>query len=925
MSVKKWTLVPFIVAASCILLILYFLTIRQPGKPEVPLRAVPLSTAMLIQVNNLEALMQKSAGQNALFEKLIPIPAVARLNRQMRFLDSLFRHVPETREFLSVSPSYISIHLTGREKLSAMHILTLPPRMNAAKVNEIIGNLVGAKGTLKKRNYEGVDLNEAALLSNTGVDNFAYVVTHNLLIISFSSLLLEDAVNQLIGGGSVADLPGFQEIFETAGKNVDANLFVNFAHFPRLLSSFVSTDYKAEVRSVKNFAAWAELDVNLLTDKLLMNGFVAAPDSAPSLMQALTEHEPAKIGADKVLPASVSAFFVIAFGEAERYFSEYQQYLRNTNQLTTYRNTLSSLTHMYGTDFLQLFISILGHEAGVAFAAIHADSLQTSTYVFMQVKSQAQAREALESVLEKIASAESVSAETYKAVFRLDNETEFPVYRLPVRRMTQKLFGPLFSGLDTHYFTLVDDYLVFSDSYRSLASVVRDFVLSKTLENDRTYRQCRDNLSPRSNLFLYANLGRSAPVFSTYLTAQLAGEWADNLPAFSSVQGFGLQLLNNNGLRYANVLLQHTPGADDHSQTLWESKLDTLAAIKPAFVLNHTTRRNEVFVQDLRNNIYLINQVGRVLWKVQLPEPILSDVFQVDYYKNGKLQLLFSTRNHIYLVDRNGNFVEKYPVKLRAPATAGVAVVDYDRNRDYRLFIPTADNQVYVYTISGQLLPGWKFAGTESEVSRPVSHFRIADKDFVVLGDRFRTYILDRKGNSRITGTPLFPRSPLNGYSLNYPGETGGPSLVTTDTAGIVHFIFFNGEMKTLDVGRFGKNHYFSLVDLQGDGDSELIFADEGRLQVFNLSGQPLFSHRFSSPELTRPQLYQFSARDRMLGLTSPSDNRIYLFDAAGKIYPGFPLQGNTPFSISQFGDTLARFNLVVGSNDHFLYNYRLR
>jgi hypothetical protein len=54
-------------------------------------------------------------------------------------------------------------------------------------------------------------------------------------------------------------------------------------------------------------------------------------------------------------------------------------------------------------------------------------------------------------------------------------------------------------------------------------------------------------------------------------------------------------------------------------------------------------------------------------------------------------------------------------------------------------------------------------------------------------------------------------------------------------------------------------------------------------------------------------------------------ENRIYLFNSDGKLYEGFPLQGNTPFSIGNFGDSLSRFNLVVGSRDNFLYNYRVK
>ena len=82
---------------------------------------------------------------------------------------------------------------------------------------------------------------------------------------------------------------------------------------------------------------------------------------------------------------------------------------------------------------------------------------------------------------------------------------------------------------------------------------------------------------------------------------------------------------------------------------------------------------------------------------------INSEIFQVDYFRNGKLQLLFSTRNELYLIDRNGNFVEKYPVKLRSPATCGLSVFDYDNNRDYRLFIACEDKHIYAYTKEGNL------------------------------------------------------------------------------------------------------------------------------------------------------------------------------------------------------------------------------
>jgi hypothetical protein len=456
--------------------------------------------------------------------------------------------------------------------------------------------------------------------------------------------------------------------------------------------------------------------------------------------------------------------------------------------------------------------------------------------------------------------------------------------------------------------------------------LIHSVILNKTLINDLAFREFKNNLSPRSNLYFYCNLSKGQSVFASYLTEVMGRTWYDYLHVFQKVQITGFQLYSSNKMLYSNFLLKFLSAYNDQTQTIWESKLDTLADFKPVFVMNHQTKQNEVFVQDLKNNIYLINHIGRILWKIQLPEAINSEVFQVDYYRNGKLQLLFSTRNSLYLIDRNGNFVEKYPVRLRSPSTCGLSVFDYDNSRDYRLFIACEDRHVYVYSREGNLLPGWGFDRSESEVNQPVQHFRIGNRDFIVFGDRFRTYILDRKGNVRIDTETYFQRSGRNNYLLYIPRNGAESGIVTTDTTGKVYIIGFNGRSRTLEPDRkFTNDHFFDCRDMNGDGQPEFIYLERRSLIVLKNDMTHLFTYDFDTPVLSRPQFYQFSSTDRKLGVVCRPENRIYLINNTGDLYAGFPLQGNTPFSIGDFGDTLAKFNLVVGSGDNFLYNYRVK
>ena len=568
-----------------------------------------------------------------------------------------------------------------------MHVFQLPPHYHKKKVVDLITRLVINSGTVKLRNYDGIDIYEVALLNESVIKNFSFAVYHDILMISFSAILLEDALRQLIAGESVVTMNGFKEMYATAGKNVDANVFINFQQLPRSFSVLVKPDFKSEVRSIRNFAGWAELDINLLPDLLLMNGFVNPTDSLSSMASLFIKQVPQRITADKILPASIASFLTVSISDPEKYFVDYRSFLRDQGLLTGYNNTLQSLNNAYNTDFPNDFLEIMDNEITLGFDTRNSDADAAGIFFLMRIKSNAQAEEKLKSILTKIAAVESNPYSSYTTNYRLDAQTTYQIYHLPVRKLTAKIFGSLYAVLDEHYFVVLDNYLVFSGSIESIKSLIHSYLLNKTLQNDPAYKEFKNSLTPRSNLCFYCNLSKGQPVFSAYLSSNISQAWKKHQSVFQKIQVLGIQLYANNNMLYSNFLVKYISTYSTTTQTVWESKLDTLTDFKPVFVVNHQTLQNEVFVQDLKNNIYLINQVGRVLWKIQLTEPINSEVFQVDYFRNGKLQLLFSTRSALYLIDRNGNLVERYPVKLRSPATCGLSVFDYEGNRDYRLFI----------------------------------------------------------------------------------------------------------------------------------------------------------------------------------------------------------------------------------------------
>ena len=120
-------------------------------------------------------------------------------------------------------------------------------------------------------------------------------------------------------------------------------------------------------------------------------------------------------------------------------------------------------------------------------------------------------------------------------------------------------------------------------------------------------------------------------------------------------------------------------------------------------------------------------------------------------------------------------------------------------------------------------------------------------------------------------------------------------------------------------------DHFFRIKDINQDGNTEFIYADKNLLEVFDLNGKRLFSFKIKGGSIrSLPDIYEFSSSDLKIGLTDEENNLIYLINSDGTLYDGFPLEGNTRYSIGYFSGFDSRFNLIVGSQNGFLYNYSI-
>lgn len=908
-----------IICLFIVLVALFFILRPRPTNEVTDLRkAIPVDATFIFETHDLQALTYILRDNNQVWNELIAIPDLATADESLAFADSLTSQDPLWMAVARSGNMLLSFHPTKGGKLEFLIVSSLPREANEKRFLEYIHASYPVLG-MDKKNIAGDRIYLLHFPWHGKENTLSLCFLKNILFLSSSSPLIEKALAQVKEDKPLSS--EFARISLTAGKRVPANIYFSFKNMAVFLKGLCHENFTDDVAQWSGLAAWSALDINLKTNAFLLNGFTIPHESVPDLLAVFMKEKPQSFRIGEVLPANTSMFLSMAFGSPVKFRKNMDLYLKSKGLSNKRLGWQDELIQQTGSDPGEVFYPVAEHEVCFVIADFPDLTEAENRFFVMGTTGKSLTEGKLIRFIQDAQALSQEPSQPEKTEEQIDEETVLTVYSLPASQLPAYLFGDLFRGPAFRYAAFYENYLLFGNSPGALRKYVHDNILKKTLSNEVSYKEVTGYLSSEYNFYFYANILHAEALFKKYLTKDLYEAYVQYKDIFRKIRGLGCQFSADSGMLYNNIFLKYSPVYTEEAKTMWESLLDTTVLTKPQFVENHYTGEKEIVVQDALNQVYLINGAGRILWKVRLDEPILSEIFQIDFYRNGKYQLLFSTRNKIHLIDRIGNYVERYPISLRSPATNGMALFDYDRNKDYRIAVACADKKVYLYTKEGTILKDWRFEGAEHEINLPLQHIRLEDKDYLVFSDNRKTYLLDRRGSPRVTMQEPFIKSKNNGFVLedrrNLPAR-----LVTTDEKGTICFLYFTGTMDKVEIKSFSPEHFFDYQDINGDGAREYIFADGNVLEVYRKNKSLLFRMEFGEKITDPPNIYQFAYNDLKIGIVMPLENRIYLVNNDGSVFHGFPLQGRTQFSIGKLKRSGNSFNLIVGNEDNFLLNY---
>lgn len=732
-------------------------------------------------------------------------------------------------------------------------------------------------------------------MANGGLLSLSFV--DGLAIMSSSSKYLEDALSCYAGTGKrLSADENFIKALDASGKKELANVLVDVKSFADIFSSELFED-NCLVKVVGSFDCWLELDI-LEGNPLSFSGFEYPMSDSSRFSTLIKSQSSIEFNVLEMIPERSAAYVLVSYGNP-------QGYEESLGQSKERKERIEAMNKAFGCDAVERFRSLVKREFAYVVADCSSDQ-EKGAYVICGLQSQSAAELELQKML----------PESNGQI--LEDGSSVKVYQMPYDDIAAALFGDLFANCRGNYVCFINNYMVLANSVSDIRSLRSDINLNNTMKASMQHQDFKEKFSTTSSVFAYFSFGRGIEVMKRFFSRQYANDLGQNASAFAGMGACGVQLKRLDEQVYCNVSFANADGAQTAGmETEWETTIGSSLATKPFIVTNHDTGEKEIIIQDKDNKLYLLNSKGQELWHISIDGKIISKIEQVDTYKNGKRQYLFSTSEKIYLVDRLGNNLERFPISLRSKAVAPISVFDYEKNNNYRIAVPCEDRKVYMYDIKGDLLKGWTFDATENIVNSELVHYVLSSEDFIVFHDSYKAYLIARNGSTKMVFQTKFKYSDNNFYC----DSTSSQKFVTTDENGVVRRLFKNGSQDSLKLGDFSARHHFAMKDLDADGRPDYIFTDSTKIFVYAADSRLLFDYDFGAVA-SAPTFYSFGCQTK-IGITT-SDNKIYLLNSNGTLYEGFPLEGETQFSICELNANSGHYDLIVGLSRGRLGNYKI-
>lgn len=552
------------------------------------------------------------------------------------------------------------------------------------------------------------------------------ILQHSVILVSDSDLLIQSAARHLENGISIMDATGFAD----ASSSVSGNdvVFISNAHSKALMSGMFTRAYAGRYPFIADFADWTAIDLTGCDDTGIYADISAvySANDPSCFMNVLEKQQPAVPEISGIIPAYTLSAVSLPISDISAYVSAYQAYVDSRQSLYEFRKKQRDLHTRTGVAPVDFFRKLDVREVARADFRL---GKETASVNLIRIGRQ-------DSLI--FVGTDNKSFEDSSAV----------IHAWPYSSYVSSVFGRIFELKDESCFTYMNGWII-SGSLDAVTHYADDYALEYDLAEYMADAGRSDLLADESVLSAYFSLNAypqgHKDIFKEPVAKALEPVWKDNdyTPVVLSVskdrKGTDISLQ----VQRLAMLKTRAP----------KNERDTVVIVPagPFRVKNSGTGKMNLFYQNQHGAICLQEEGGKGLWGVPFKGKLCGTAHNVDYYSNGKLQILFGAGSSIYLIDRLGHYVNGFPVDLGKPILIGPDVYDFNGTNAYNIMVLHKDNTIEMYNLKGRRPSSWKTITGPDKIKSLPERIVVGGNTFWVVRTSIQTLIYPFGGGDPLT------------------------------------------------------------------------------------------------------------------------------------------------------------------------------
>ena len=746
----------------------------------------------------------------------------------------------------------------------------------------LIQKLRNREYSIQKRVFNDYELYDIKSVNEI----FTFLFYQNLFIGSQSSILIEDVVRVINDKKSSFKLNHLNLFEYVKIKNDYGNLYINTNKLQELLKVFVNEN-KFKLNSLNNFFDETFLDFSLDKNIISFNGF-SSSYSNNKLTSFFKKNGGERFSFQKIIPNNTTWVYHISFHEEDNNTNNWKKILMLNSEKTRGKindQILENFQNEFG--LLKLEKNIKNEENELVI--IKSKNIE----IFNKI------------IKESNDDSKELFSEKY------NNTTINKISNNPL--ISQLFDNPSNNPINTFYVT-IDNYIIISNSISNIKEYLRKVEKQEVWSKSLYYNEIINNLNKESNINILINIPRTLIFFLD----KINNNYKENLiDFFNNFSFLSLQLTKFENHFYTSLVLKKSKLSTKNSYTDYNINsdlkliLDNKIITKPNLIKSHIDNSIEVIVQDNHKNIYQISSEFQKIWKDSILSNINSKIYQIDYYKNNKKQIIFSTKNKIYAYDRKGNNLTEYP--LKNPSNYEIEqfnIIDYDNSKNYRIVIADKMGNIYLKDKTGKNLEGWNPLKINDQLSEAPFHIRVSKKDYIIIVEKNgKLNVLNRKGKT-YKGFPIdFESNITNNVFINNKTNQKNTTITLLLDNGKLVQVNLNGEIiKENQLYRPSIDSKFYLLIDPTKKNYKIIVRNQSSIQILE-NNETQFEKDFLNPENLNFQYYYFGGKNEAIAILDKKNKSIEIYIFEGNLVSKHKISSDQLISILYY-ESKKEFNI---------------